>query len=79
MIENKNIFYENSVVVGAIISNNSEAMVQEYLDELSFLAETAGGKVLKRFIQKIVKFRKDAKNKNNRQDRINFRHICSKS
>ena len=55
MIENKNIFYENSVVVGAIISNNSEAMVQEFLDELCFLAETAGGKVLKRFIQKIDK------------------------
>ena len=55
MIENKNIFYENSVVVGAIISNNSEAMVQEFLDELCFLSETAGGKVLKRFIQKIDK------------------------
>ena len=55
MIENKNIFYENSVVVGAIISNSSEAMVQEFLDELCFLAETAGGKVLKRFIQKIDK------------------------
>ena len=55
MIENKNIFYENSVVVGAIISNNSEVMVQEFLDELCFLAETAGGKVLKRFIQKIDK------------------------
>ena len=55
MIENKNIFYENSVVVGAIISNNSEAMAQEFLDELCFLAETAGGKVLKRFIQKIDK------------------------
>ena len=55
MIENKNIFYENSVVVGAIISNNSEAMVQEFLDELCFLSETAGGKVLKSFIQKIDK------------------------
>ena len=55
MIENKNNFYENSVVVGAIISNNSETMVQDFLDELCFLAETAGGKVLKRFIQKIDK------------------------
>ena len=62
MIENKNIFYENSVVVGAIISNNSEVMVQEFLDELCFLAETAGGKVLKRFIQKIDWIWKNSRN-----------------
>ena len=55
MIENKKIFYENSIVVGAIINNGSETIVNEFLDELCFLAETAGGKVLRRFIQKLEK------------------------
>jgi GTP-binding protein HflX len=55
LIENKKIFYENSIVVGAIINNGSETIVNEFLDELCFLAETAGGKVLRRFIQKLEK------------------------
>ena len=55
MIENKKIFYENSIVIGAIINNGSETIVNEFLDELCFLAETAGGKVLRRFIQKLEK------------------------
>ena len=55
MIENKKIFYENSIVVGAIINNGYETIVNEFLDELCFLAETAGGKVLRRFIQKLEK------------------------
>ncbi len=55
MIENKKIFYENSIVVGAIINNGSETIVNEFLNELCFLAETAGGKVLRRFIQKLEK------------------------
>ena len=55
MIENKKIFYENSIVVGAIINNGSAVIVNEFLDELCFLAETAGGKVLRRFIQKLEK------------------------
>ncbi len=55
MIENNKIFYENSIVVGAIINNGSETIVNEFLDELCFLAETAGGKVLRRFIQKLEK------------------------
>ena len=55
MIENKKIFYENSIVVGAIINNASAIIVNEFLDELCFLAETAGGKVLRRFIQKLEK------------------------
>ena len=55
MIENNKIFYENSIVVGAIINNGSETVVNEFLDELCFLAETAGGKVLRRFIQKLEK------------------------
>ena len=55
MIENKKIFYENSIVVGAVINNGSAIIVNEFLDELCFLAETAGGKVLRRFIQKLEK------------------------
>ena len=55
MIENKKIFYENSIVVGAVINNGSAIIVDEFLDELCFLAETAGGKVLRRFIQKLEK------------------------
>ena len=55
MIENKKIFYENSIVVGAVIDNASAIIVNEFLDELCFLAETAGGKVLRRFIQKLEK------------------------
>ena len=55
MIENKKIFYENSIVVGAVINNTSAIIVNEFLDELCFLSETAGGKVLRRFIQKLEK------------------------
>jgi|TARA_B100000123_G_scaffold90975_1_gene66065 GTP-binding protein HflX len=55
LIENKKIFYENSIVVGAVINNGSAVIVNEFLDELCFLAETAGGKVLRRFIQKLEK------------------------
>ena len=55
MIENKRIFYENSIVVGAVINNDSAIIVNEFLDELCFLAETAGGKILRRFIQKLEK------------------------
>ena len=55
MIENKKIFYENSIVVGAVINNGSAIIVNEFLDEWCFLAETAGGKVLRRFIQKLEK------------------------
>jgi len=55
LIENKKIFYENSIVVGAVINNGSAIIVNEFLDELCFLAETAGGKVLRRFIQKLEK------------------------
>jgi len=55
LIENKKIFYENSIVVGTVINNGSAIIVNEFLDELCFLTETAGGKVLRRFIQKLEK------------------------
>ena len=53
MIENKNIEYENTVVVGVVNKNQTEIVVKDYLDELSFLSNTAGGIVKKSFIQKL--------------------------
>ena len=53
MIENKNIEYENTVVVGVVNKNQTEIIVKDYLDELSFLSNTAGGIVKKSFIQKL--------------------------
>ena len=53
MIERQNIQYENVVIVGIINENQNADKTQEFLDELSFLAFTAGGQVLKRFTQKI--------------------------
>jgi len=44
---------ERAVLVGLVHKNQSEAQVQEYLDELAFLAETAGAKSVKRFTQKL--------------------------
>jgi GTP-binding protein HflX len=39
------------VLVGLIRAGQNAEKTQEYLDELSFLAETAGGKEIKRFVQ----------------------------
>jgi GTP-binding protein HflX len=44
---------ERSVLVGIINRNQNEQQVAEYLDELAFLAETAGADTLKRFTQKL--------------------------
>jgi len=44
---------ERAVLVGLVHKNQSEVQVQEYLDELAFLAETAGAKSVKRFTQKL--------------------------
>src|SRR6056300_693380 len=53
MIEEKSLSLENAVLVGVINSRQNEEQSKEYLDELEFLTYTAGGKVLKRFTQKI--------------------------
>ena len=55
MIENNKISYEKAVLIGIINSIQSEETVKDYLNELSFLAETAGGVVSKKFIQRIDK------------------------
>lgn len=44
---------EKAVFVGIITSNNEESKVMEYLDELEFLAETAGATRDKKFVQRL--------------------------
>ncbi|HMQ62363.1 MAG TPA: GTPase HflX, partial [Flavilitoribacter sp.] len=44
---------EYAVLVGMIHASQSESQVQEYLDELEFLALTAGAESVKRFIQRL--------------------------
>lgn len=44
---------ERAVLVGLITSQQGEARVQEYLDELAFLADTAGAHTIARFTQKL--------------------------
>ncbi len=44
----------NAVLVGVIQPGNNEAIETEYLDELKFLAETAGADTLKIFTQKLA-------------------------
>ena len=44
---------EHAVLVGLVHQAQTETQVQEYLDELEFLAMTAGAKTLRRFIQKL--------------------------
>jgi GTP-binding protein HflX len=44
---------ENAVLVGLVHHQQSEEKVIEYLDELEFLATTAGAKTVKKYIQKL--------------------------
>ncbi|MBR6494780.1 MAG: GTPase HflX, partial [Prevotella sp.] len=44
---------ETAVLVGLITKEQDEAKTKEYLDELEFLAETAGAIVVKRFTQRV--------------------------
>jgi GTP-binding protein HflX len=44
---------ERAVLVGVIQKDQTEAQVNEYLDELAFLAETAGAIAVHRFTQKL--------------------------
>ena len=54
MIENKEHQYEKAVLVGLITQNQSEDKLIEYMDELEFLAFTAGASVDKRFTQRLT-------------------------
>ena len=53
MIEKSQLTYEKTVLVGIVSSQQNAMQSKEYLDELEFLAYTAGGQVLKRFTQNI--------------------------
>jgi GTP-binding protein HflX len=44
---------ERAILVGVVVRDQTEEQVQEYLDELAFLAETAGAVTVKRFTQKL--------------------------
>ncbi|MEG1998776.1 MAG: GTPase HflX, partial [Bacteroidales bacterium] len=44
---------EKTVLVGLVTEQQSETKVKEYLDELAFLADTAGAVPVKRFIQRL--------------------------
>lgn len=55
MLEIEKISYEKAVLVGIITQQQSEDKLREYLDELEFLTQTAGGEVQKRFSQKMDK------------------------
>ena len=44
---------ESAVLVGLITQNQDEAKTKEYLDELEFLADTAGAVTVKRFTQRV--------------------------
>lgn len=55
MLDKKKIISkeEPAVLVGLVQKDQTEAQVNEWLDELAFLAETAGAVTVKRFIQKL--------------------------
>jgi GTPase len=53
MIEAKEAISEKAVLIGVITQLQNEAKSDEYLDELEFLTATAGGVVVKRFVQKM--------------------------
>ena len=56
MIDKKNSIQkaERAVLVGLVSKTQTEEQAQEYLNELAFLAETAGAVTLKRFTQKLL-------------------------
>jgi GTP-binding protein HflX len=53
MIDQKEAISEKVVLIGIITQQQDETKSQEYLDELEFLTLTAGGVVVKRFVQKM--------------------------
>lgn len=56
MLDKKNSIApeEKAVLVGLAQKNQTDIQVQEYLDELAFLAETAGATAVKKFTQKLA-------------------------
>jgi GTP-binding protein HflX len=54
LIENKKTEYENTIIIGVVNRDQNEAVVKDYLDELSFLSETAGGVVKKDLYRNLI-------------------------
>ena len=54
MLDKKDHQYEKAVLIGLVTQNQDESKLIEYMDELEFLAFTAGASVDKRFIQKLT-------------------------
>ncbi len=56
MIDKKNAIAkdESAILVGLVQKDQTEQQVTEYMDELEFLAETAGVKTIKRYTQKMA-------------------------
>ncbi|WP_405378830.1 GTPase HflX [Nonlabens sp. Asnod3-A02] len=55
MLELENHEYEKAILVGVVTQQQNEDKLNEYMDELEFLAYTAGATVSKRFHQKMQK------------------------
>lgn len=55
MLERESHEYEKAILVGVVTQQQSEEKLVEYLDELEFLAYTAGASIQKRFSQKLSK------------------------
>ena len=55
MLDKKKLIHkeEKAILVGLVHKDQTEVQLQEYLDELAFLAETAGAITIKRFTQKL--------------------------
>lgn len=53
MIEEKSLEVEKTVLIGIINARQDAVKAKEYMDELAFLAHTAGGEVVNRYTQKI--------------------------
>ena len=53
MLEQKETTLENAVLIGVLTPRITQDEVEEHLDELDFLTLTAGGRVVKRFTQRI--------------------------
>jgi len=54
MLEKKQHNYEKAVLVGVVTQNQDADKLQEYMDELEFLALTAGATIDKRFTQNLT-------------------------
>ncbi|HIC51346.1 MAG TPA: GTPase HflX [Candidatus Marinimicrobia bacterium] len=64
MIERVSVAHEKAVLVGVILPGMTKALMEEHLDDLTLLAQTAGAEVVGRYIQ--------------RRDRINPTYFIGK-